>query len=317
MSGTLWNWSTAAAPAASAIAYWNELLAENVMQFDIRSDVRRAFRGHLRGARLAGQRSYLISAENRQQGEHLLTTAGAGRHDEVFLLIQTRQGRFRLRTGHGDIVVDKGDCTLVSGVEGFRFSTPELTSCLVVRFERDWLRARLAGADDCAGRHIDGSAGWGGTLSSALWNIDPNDAAASDPGHTDLAAQLASLLGLAVRPEGTPASRSRRAAQARIISAIERHFDDSALCPAAVALELGISPRYLHSLLAERRTTFNRELYRIRLERAAQMLADPGGAGMSVTEIAHATGFADAGHFSRRFRARFGAAPSAFRRRTG
>jgi DNA-binding response OmpR family regulator len=81
------------------------------------------------------------------------------------------------------------------------------------------------------------------------------------------------------------------------------------------------------STLAERLAIHRSQLYRrlcfltgmtpsqlimyLRLEQAARLLAERNA---SVAEVAHTLGFYDVPHFSRRFKARFGQSPSAFRR---
>ncbi len=50
-------------------------------------------------------------------------------------------------------------------------------------------------------------------------------------------------------------------------------------------------------------------LRRVRLERAAQLLAGRAG---TVTEVAYGVGFASLSHFSKCFRERYGMSPSAY-----
>lgn len=314
MSAQLVNWSTADAPAGQAVARWNAALARHLMQFNVRSDERSGFHGQLLSAPLASQQCVLIAVENRQQGEHQLASARAGRANEAFLLVHTRRGAFRVRSGDSRTVAGEGDCVLLSGTEPFRFESAAFTTCLVVRFEQAWLRNRIAAVDDCVGRPVDGSKGWGATLSSALWNIVPSAPGREAEGCLDLASQLAGLLGLAVTPEQGAGRGRHRALQARITHALAKRFDDSTLSPGAFARELGISRRYLHALFAERGTTFSTALYRLRVEHAATLLAGASGDRLRISEVAYACGFADAGHFSRHFRARFGMTPSAWRR---
>jgi len=61
-------------------------------------------------------------------------------------------------------------------------------------------------------------------------------------------------------------------------------------------------------------TTFCEELYACRLHRAQRLLCDRRFDGLGIAEIAWNCGFSEPSHFTRRFRERFGSAPSAFRR---
>jgi len=60
-------------------------------------------------------------------------------------------------------------------------------------------------------------------------------------------------------------------------------------------------------------TTLGRFVLDQRLQRAGQMLSDPGMRGRMISEIAFSLGFQDLSHFSRRFTAKFGRSPRAYR----
>ncbi len=75
-----------------------------------------------------------------------------------------------------------------------------------------------------------------------------------------------------------------------------------------VAQELGVSVRTLARAFAMRGTTFDRSLWNVRLEAAYEALLSSRGSA-SITEIALRHGFSDSSHFTRRFKARFGATP--------
>ena len=79
-----------------------------------------------------------------------------------------------------------------------------------------------------------------------------------------------------------------------------------------VAKALGTSARSLQRGLADARTSFSQVLDAVRVEAAAEALRDPA---RSITEIGYVCGFSDSAHFSRRFRARMGVTPGAFRAR--
>ena len=78
-----------------------------------------------------------------------------------------------------------------------------------------------------------------------------------------------------------------------------------------VAARLETSPRSLQRALAAESARFADLLDEIRVEEAQRLLV---GSELSVTEIGYVCGFADASHFSRRFKQRLGVPPSAMRR---
>jgi AraC-like DNA-binding protein len=77
-----------------------------------------------------------------------------------------------------------------------------------------------------------------------------------------------------------------------------------------VAAALHTSGRTLQRELSAAGTSFSRLLDRVRVETAASLLRDPE---RSITEVGYVCGFSDGAHFSRRFKARMGAAPAAWR----
>jgi AraC family transcriptional activator of tynA and feaB len=94
---------------------------------------------------------------------------------------------------------------------------------------------------------------------------------------------------------------------------ISLEFADPALTPDGVASVLQVSTRTLARIFAEHGETVMRHIYHERIARAARLLADPGVAHRSVTDIAFACGFNDTSHFGRVFAARMLMTPSRWR----
>ncbi|MCB1154646.1 helix-turn-helix transcriptional regulator, partial [bacterium] len=80
-----------------------------------------------------------------------------------------------------------------------------------------------------------------------------------------------------------------------------------------VARKLAVSPRSLQRALSEAGTTYSDLVDRVRTEEASRLLKDTD---LSATEIGYICGFADAAHFTRRFKHRYGCPPSRFRAAT-
>lgn len=80
-----------------------------------------------------------------------------------------------------------------------------------------------------------------------------------------------------------------------------------------MAKQLHISPRTLQRELQAKGLTFSKLVDSTRVQASAAMLRD---GEQSITEVGYACGFADAAHFSRRFRAHFGVSPRAWRNQT-
>ena len=78
----------------------------------------------------------------------------------------------------------------------------------------------------------------------------------------------------------------------------------------AVAVQLGVTPRYLQRLFESEGATFSSFLLSYRLKLAHQMLCKPQFAGRSVSSIAYEVGFGDLSYFNRCFRRFYSVTPS-------
>lgn len=104
---------------------------------------------------------------------------------------------------------------------------------------------------------------------------------------------------------------------AHLAYAIRRMHEniETPLSPGAIAREIGISARQLERLFGRYMNCSPKKYYMdMRLQRARQLLVQ---SERSITEIAHATGFASASHFSRVYRTQYGLAPARQRDRLG
>jgi AraC family transcriptional regulator, regulatory protein of adaptative response / methylphosphotriester-DNA alkyltransferase methyltransferase len=93
---------------------------------------------------------------------------------------------------------------------------------------------------------------------------------------------------------------------------IARRYADDDLSLGSVAHEIATSRRQLQRAFAEAGgTSFSRELQRVRMARAAQLLLDDS---LPVQDVAAAVGYRQAAQFAKVFRRHHGVAPSSFRR---
>lgn len=110
--------------------------------------------------------------------------------------------------------------------------------------------------------------------------------------------------------------RHRRGPEAALHVAkahIARHLGDPELDAAAIGAALGLTPNYLNRAFLREGTTLMRWLWQQRLDTASRLLTDGDLRGLGVAEIAYRSGFSDAAHFSRRFRACYGTTPTEWR----
>jgi AraC family transcriptional regulator, positive regulator of tynA and feaB len=114
-------------------------------------------------------------------------------------------------------------------------------------------------------------------------------------------------------PQGPVRQRLGEKRVADIKNYILMNLGDQDLCPEKVAACCGITPRYLCSLLRASGTTFPALMWGHRLRRAREWLASPSMRDRTISEIARMSGFKNAAHFSRLFKATYGKPPRSFR----
>ena len=98
------------------------------------------------------------------------------------------------------------------------------------------------------------------------------------------------------------------------VAAIERDYAHQDLSLDAVARSIATSRRQLQRVFGERQTSFRRELHRVRMTRAAELLRDTA---LPVAAVARAVGYRQPAQFSKAFRRHHGRPPSELRRTTG
>lgn len=119
---------------------------------------------------------------------------------------------------------------------------------------------------------------------------------------------LAGLIQAAVHSDDGSASQRSAPSVARLRTLIVREAFDPAFAAGRAAELAGMSLRSLHAAFACAGTTFGTELMDHRLKLARQLLA--GAGELRVGEVAKKAGFRSLAHFSRRYKARYGAPPS-------
>jgi AraC family transcriptional activator of tynA and feaB len=127
--------------------------------------------------------------------------------------------------------------------------------------------------------------------------------------NADIVAYLAALLRLA---NGTHHGLTRAHLFGLIDAYLKANISSLAAAP-AIAAKFGISERSFHRIFADRTTTFERHVLRIRAELLRTLLREISLAEVSIAALASQCGFADAAHASRTFRQFYGLTPRDFR----
>lgn len=120
------------------------------------------------------------------------------------------------------------------------------------------------------------------------------------------------LIASSGAPPGQAADALEESLPLRIELYIREHLGDPALSARQIAAEHYISVRRLYYLWSDRECTLAEWIMSERLAAASRELASPPGSA-TITAVARRWGFAEATHFSRRFRGKYGVAPREWR----
>jgi AraC family transcriptional regulator, positive regulator of tynA and feaB len=294
-----------------ALAYWQDVIGRSPLDFEIDSADEAEFRGDMSKHAFGPLTAYFISVSGHRV-RHTRRRGGSSTEGPLHL-VHVRKGIQHVEHYDRQLTLKPGNCLLLDCQASFAWQFPEGIDALVLEIPRDWIRGWLPVPEAAVAKAIDARSGWGATLRSALDNLTPSSAASFALPQAAIAEQIAVLLALSIAPDCPSLTTHVRSMLRRVLETLRARCHEPALDPATVAATLGLSRRYIHRLLASAGTTFTRELYRVRLERAHRLLADKRFEDVRIAEIAWNCGFSEPSHFSRRFRERFGVPPTSFR----
>ena len=313
MAGLQQSWSTEQTQPGRALAYWKDVICTNLLDLQIDSAREADFHGRIAKCALGPLQANFITVSEQRVWR---TRQGSRRSQDAILhLIQVRRGIQLVEYCGKRLKLEPGHCVLVDCPSGFRFQFPQGVDALVLEIRRDWIQGWLPVPEEAAGQIHGRKLDWGATLASALRNLTPASLDDCSLPHSAIAEQIAVLLALATQTSVPSLTTHKRILFKRVAQMLRDRCHEQKLDPSTLASALGLSRRYIHVLFAAAGTTFNRELYACRLNRAQRQLRDPRFDGVGVAEIAWNCGFSEPSHFTRRFSKQFGLPPTAYRSR--
>ncbi len=235
----------------------------------------------------------------------------AGTDGEFVVVLINLAGRETVSQGGTEAGLEPGDAVVWDSSKSASFAVQEPLSKRSLLIPRAALDELGRGAQTTGGVVLDGSApatrlltSYLDTLSAALPELDP--IAVSAARNATLELFNGALRAGADVPESSTAQPALRAAMDRYI---ERHLID-AVSSATIAKAHGVSERTVNRVFNATGQTVGEV---IRLRRLARAREDLTEGDRSVASIAHRWGFSDSSHFSRSFKAHYGASPRDYR----
>jgi AraC-like DNA-binding protein len=307
------RFSTAAAPAAGRLSYWNSLASETFNNLVVDADDPDGFHGEMVRAPL-GELTLMSADSAPAQVTRLTDPARTARPLAAFDLHFQISGRSLNRQAGREAALEAGDFTLCDASQPYVVRFGEANHMLCVKIPSQAVVDRLGDVEPLICVPMSGRSGAGAMLSGFLRTLWSQIAEEGDVGSAEAVSDVVlDLIGLAYQPLSGRASAPSPQAQwlSRARALIEERICDPELGVAGVAAALGVTPRYLQMLFAAEATTPSAYIMDRRLRLAAERLR--GAESICVTDVALALGFNDLTHFGRVFRRRFGVTPRDYR----
>ncbi|MFC2954163.1 helix-turn-helix domain-containing protein [Marinicaulis aureus] len=307
---------TADFPASRRMASWNNTYSSRFAQVTFQPSSSDVFDAELRVTSLG----FLGFADVRTNGASIERTAAhineTKSHFFSFLLMA--QGGAQFSHYGNETRLEAGDFTLCDNAAPHRIQLEKGARFLILRAAPKMLKTHLPCPEQLCGLRLPAELGLTGTASAmahSLW-MKAEEGIPEEFGDR-IAGHLLDVLGTAYSISlGHKMTNSTvvglRKAQAK--QYIEAQLSDPDLSPGSVADAMRISPRYLRVLFAEENETTSAYILRRRLEECASQMTNSAWRSLTVSEIAFSWGFNSAAHFTRAFRAKYGMAPSEYRR---
>jgi AraC-like DNA-binding protein len=307
------SWSSKGLGQSEAISAWRDWAVNTIAPIEVEVFHPNAFAARWVSHGI-GQLRLLHLYAPAQRVTHIGAEGVAMRAAPSIQLVYSREGVLKTRMAGRSFDVHPGEFVLLDNTRFYQMEMVTEHECIDLMMPQGWLEKYLPDPGALLARPISASSGWGAPLGALIETILNGGLDNAPLPRPLIAEQFGSLLALATgMEEGEEVPRHRNQLAARILRRIESDYADPDLSPELVAEQIGISKRYLQTLLAASGTSFVQELNATRLERASDILLDPRAGNLAIADIAFRTGFLDPGYFTRLFRKRFGITPREWR----
>jgi len=308
--------STADVETRHRLAYWTDMVCDTYVQLECDAgDGAAGIDGQITADRLATLELSRVTATAQRVRR---TPAKIARASEDFFLVSIQAEGCGVVSQDGrDAVLAPGDFALYDSTRPYELRFDGAFQQYVLMLPGPTLRTALRETERLTATAVGGGRGAGHlmigmirTLAADIDTLAPESAVAVADSVTQIL--IAGLSGLpAARRQ--PVSQLTTYHREQIKALVRARWRDPGFGVADIARELRLSPSTLHRAWAGEACSLSDWIWAQRLDAARRDLCDPALAARSVSQIAYASGFNDAAHFSRAFRARFGCAPRELR----
>lgn len=295
---------------AERAAYWSDLIWRSFgrLRSDTYGDDR--FCGHIALRDFGNVRVSRLDASRHR----VVRTAGsAGLSDPGYVkLVVQHSGHSLFEQNGRRALLGPGTWSVYDTTRSYTVATPDAVSIDVLLLPRDELLQGRRDLEDLFVRRLSARTGISRLACATIRSAVESTEGDLQPETGDTIVRLVRLALFEHAGIHRPLS-PRWILRDRIKELVGRRLADPSLDSEAIARALNCSKRSLHKAFEGEACTLHQHIWEQRLESARRELEQPRHSARSITEIAFAWGFTSPAHFSRAFRARFGASPREWR----
>ena len=296
---------------AERAGYWSDIISRSFGRLRSSTYGDDRFCGHVSQVALGEVRVSRLEATPHR----VVRTAGAtGPSDPGYLkMVVQHRGHSRFEQDSRRAVLGPGSWSLYDTARSYTVDTPAPVTLDVLLLPRRALIGEHPELADLLVRRLPAGTGLGRVACERIHNIVEQalggTAPVADP--EALGETIVRLVRIALLENaGDARSLSQRwITRERVKEFVERRLSEPGLDVETIARALHCSKRTIHYAFENEESTLHQHIWGLRLE-AARCDLESGRRGRSITDIAFARGFSSTAHFSRAFRARYGASPS-------
>jgi len=250
---------------------------------------------------------------------HAIRVTPHSENDSMFVLVSP-DGRERVAQNGREACLSVGSFCICDGALPWTldFTGPARHVILIMPGKR--LREIFPDWPQMAAMEISGEGGASAIFFELIASLCRHRGTVNEEAATELASTIAAALTAALRSlpqfHQTAPSQLETYHKERIRNHVKAHLRDPGLSVESVALEAGLSTRYVHRLFATEAIPLMKWVWMERLDHCCRDLGLNSLRNRSVSEIAFYWGFNNPAHFSRAFRNRFGLSPTDYRQQT-
>ncbi|KMO21036.1 helix-turn-helix domain-containing protein [Methylobacterium indicum] len=274
------------------------------------------FHAHIEGTQIGGM---LITRSSINGQAVRITPQTIRRHskqDKLSVVLRL-SGTARSDQYDRAVVQRPGDLVVLDSNKPVTLEYPDPTSSLFIELPREQLEGALGSAPLYAGLAVGGDLS-GTSLVRTFFAELIRVHRQMSPEMVERMARIGTDLIVASIAErlarDTPRPLQGTVIVQRAKAYLDANLGDPTLDPAQLAAAMGVSLRHLQQLFQEQGHAIADWIWQRRLDIAARRLADSGHAHLSIGALAYGCGFISQAHFARRFKDRFAATPSEYRR---